>query len=129
MTTAEAPSRTEEARRIWHVLASRRGEERAVTASEIARRTGVGDSAGTGVRAVIAEALEFFPHPVAASSKGYFIPVRPEEFRHYDATLCSRLREVGRRLAVFRRKAEAAGYRREGSDYLPPPRRDTLFAP
>jgi len=127
LSSAVDISRAEAAERIWHVLASHQGREHAITAAEIARRTGIGDEAGTTVRMVIAEVYEFFPAPVAALNRGFFLPETAEEFEHYDANLCSRLREMGRRLAIFRRKAAAAGYRREGRVYRPPPRKDTLF--
>ena len=119
--------KAEAARRIWHVLSSHRGQARAITAGEIARRTGIGDEAGTAVRAVMAEALEFFPAPVAASGHGYFVVETPEEAQHYVANLLSRLRLIARRVAVFRRKMEAAGFERQAKRFSPPLRRNTLF--
>ena len=127
MSEPDETPRAEAAERIWHVLASHRGAENAITAAEIASRTRIGDAAGTQVRAVISEALEYFPKTVAAFNRGFFVVVTAEEAEHCVASLMSRLRKMGRRVAIVRRKLAAAGFTREGRKYFPPPPKDGLF--
>jgi len=118
MSPREKPNApAEAAERIWHVLASHVGKGRAITAAEIARRTGIGDEAGTSVRAVISDALEFLPRPVAATSTGYFVVSSIEEADEYRADLRSRIEMIGRRIAIFDRKMAAAGVAHEDRRY------------
>jgi len=96
--------------RIWGLLQGHRGAARAVTAAEIARYTGIGDAAGTDVRAVLAANLEVLPEPVAANENGYFVVETVGEAENYERTLRSRALFIFARRRAFRNALKARGW-------------------
>jgi hypothetical protein len=111
---------TTDAEKIWAVLASHREKSRSITAGAIALATSIGDEAGTKVREIISESFEFFPGmPVAAWERGYFVTETVEEAREYRRSLKQRIEMDGRRMAIYDRKMEAAGFIRNGDAYSP----------
>jgi hypothetical protein len=100
---------TSDAERVWAVLAPHRGEAKALKAREIAALTGIGDEAGTEVREIVSDALEFFPEPVGAHpGMGIFVITTGEEGDSVRADLKSRLEKLARRIAILDRKMAAS---------------------
>ena|GEM_PF-5288845 len=97
------------------VLDRHRGAARAIRAIDIARAIGMlpqgdEDSRRCAVRRIIRQHMDDFPWPVMADSSGFYVPATPDEVAHYDASLMSRIRKTGARLAAFRRQARTAGF-------------------
>jgi hypothetical protein len=75
-TGRKAPVLTEEELRVWNVLEAFRGKTCASLGPVIAARTGIDYD---NVRAIISRLVNNHAYLIASCSRGYFIPVTPEE--------------------------------------------------
>jgi hypothetical protein len=95
-----------------------RGEAQAVTIDELARRCGIGRR---DCEALLETCFEDFPFVLASGSRGYFIPTSADEINAYDRSLQSRAVKIFLRRRRLIRKAQAAGWPRQGKLFANPP--------
>jgi hypothetical protein len=72
----QAPILTEEERAVWELIEPRRGKGIALLGPYIAVRTGLDY---TTVRAIISHLVNHHGYLIASCSRGYYVPVTPEE--------------------------------------------------
>jgi hypothetical protein len=75
-TGRRSPGLTEEEMRVWNVLEGFRGKASAILGPVIAARTGIDYDT---IRAIISRLVNNHAYLIASCSRGYFIPVTPEE--------------------------------------------------
>jgi hypothetical protein len=104
---------------ILRLLNGRRGAANALTLDEITLQAGIPNRRLT--EQILEHRLADFPFPMVSSGAGYFIPATAEELNAYQASLRSRALKCFLRARTVRRKALAAGWRREGTRFANPP--------
>jgi len=71
-----SPQLTEEEKAVWDCIKNRRGKGFEILGTAIAAQTGIDY---TAVRAIIAHLINHKGRNIASNSKGYYVPVTPDE--------------------------------------------------
>lgn len=110
---------------VMKLLWSARGELNAITLDDIVTRAGLPNR--RTAEYVMEQRLQDFPYPLVASARGYYQPTTADDINRYTRSLRGRAVKCFLRVRTVRRKAIAAGWRREGSAFARPPAQLDLF--
>lgn len=80
----DGPTFTAEQQAVWNCIRDRRGRGNEILGTEISRITGIDY---TRVRAVIAELINHKGRNIGSNSRGYYVPVTPDEIREATRSL------------------------------------------
>lgn len=107
---------------VVEILRAARGPSAAIPINTIIERLGlpVTHSTRRMVEHLLEVHLSDFPFFLVAGSSGYFIPTSAESINHYLRSLESRCRALFIRRHTTIKRAQAAGYRRQGRTFLDP---------
>lgn len=78
------PPMTQEEKAVWRCIKDRRGKGFEILGTAIAAHTGI---EYTTVRAIIAHLINHKGRNIASNSKGYYVPVTPDEIREATRSL------------------------------------------
>jgi hypothetical protein len=119
-TDRKAPILTDEERRVWLHLEFRRGKKEAILGPVLSRITEIDYDT---VRAIISHLVNFHGYLIASCSRGYYVPVTPEEIAAATRSLRHRGIMILRRAARLQNSSleDVFGqgvleYRKEGND-------------
>jgi len=80
----DVPQMTQEEKAVWRCIKDHRGKGSEILGAQIAARTGIDY---TTVRAIIAHLINHKGRNIASNSKGYYVPVTPDEIREATRSL------------------------------------------
>lgn len=95
-STRKAPFLTDEEQRVWSAVANRTGRESAILGNHLAELARIEYNT---LRAIISHLVNHHGYLIASCSKGYYIPVNPDEI----ASATRSLRHRG--MAILQRAA------------------------
>lgn len=104
--------------RVEQLLRNAVGAEKAITIGAICAALGVSRRV---IEQCIEENIARFAFPLVADGAGYHIPTEPREINEYAEALRGRCMRIFMRRREVLRKAAAAGFRREGKQFVAAP--------
>lgn len=110
---------------VMRILWTARGEAHAITLDKLTSAAELPNRRTT--ETILESRLEEFPYPLVASGAGYYVPTTADDLNRYLRSLKSRAVKCFVRARTVRRKALAAGWKREGNTFARPPAQLDLF--